>query len=158
MSKHNCTNPPHFPPHCGCPAEYAEMIEQEMIGKVTMIDGVFYDRRAEVSLMWHEGDPVAVSMLIEDSHSDTCWEFALDLLNDAFSKGIAGDGDITVLDLGKNVGFSLKTDEHHCTLVIPAAPTQKFLSKVYENYDAEDAQRVIEADLDDELELILSGA
>lgn len=18
--QHNCTNPPHFPPHCGCPA------------------------------------------------------------------------------------------------------------------------------------------
>lgn len=20
---HNCTNPPHFPPHCGCPASVA---------------------------------------------------------------------------------------------------------------------------------------
>lgn len=20
MTDHNCTNPPHFPPHCGCPA------------------------------------------------------------------------------------------------------------------------------------------
>lgn len=19
-NQHNCTNPPHFPPHCGCPA------------------------------------------------------------------------------------------------------------------------------------------
>lgn len=20
QATHNCTNPPHFPPHCGCPA------------------------------------------------------------------------------------------------------------------------------------------
>lgn len=20
--QHNCTNPPHFPPHCGCPAGF----------------------------------------------------------------------------------------------------------------------------------------
>lgn len=22
MAKNNCTNPPHFPPHCGCPAGF----------------------------------------------------------------------------------------------------------------------------------------
>lgn len=22
MAQHNCTNPPHFPPHCGCPAGF----------------------------------------------------------------------------------------------------------------------------------------
>lgn len=26
MTANNCTNPPHFPPHCGCPAGYAPSV------------------------------------------------------------------------------------------------------------------------------------
>lgn len=28
MTANNCTNPPHFPPHCGCPAGYAPQPSQ----------------------------------------------------------------------------------------------------------------------------------
>lgn len=24
--KNNCTNPPHFPPHCGCPAGFTDSL------------------------------------------------------------------------------------------------------------------------------------
>jgi hypothetical protein len=127
-----------------------------MKAKIVMTETRVTDKRVDVFLMWHEGDPFAVSLLIEQPPADdVLWEFDLNLLYDAFSKGAAGIGDITLVDSGE---YMTAVFMNTSVVLLTAAGVKQFLSAISKVQNtAEEVRAIVEADLDQELELILNG-
>lgn len=80
MTKHNCTNPPHFPPHCGCPAG---VVEAQLKGMIVAFDGEPKRWPVSVDLRFEEDRPYEVEATFRQpltKQEDATWIFSREVM------------------------------------------------------------------------------
>lgn len=148
MDANNCTNPPHFPPHCGCPAN---SVNTDFTGRVVLVDQTRIDEPVGCDLAYTPDDPFTVKLTLQaEGQSPVEWALGRDFLAEGHVSLVEhGDGDVRMIWLKEKqrIAVCLKNPTGHAHLVLPHGPVADFVQAVDERYPADkvDADGLIDS-------------